>query len=219
MHGDLALRNVLLTRDKVAKICDFGLSRSLYKRGEYVKTSDSPLPIKWMALESIEDGVFSPKSDVWSFGVTLWEIWELAKNPYFHHQPNEELINKLHEGYRLNKPQLASNELYSLLQCCWLKSPSQRPNFSEISSSLEALVEIFEKTKIGPCTNDSRIKVKEENRKDHLIIQEKYPSYVDMEKRPSTIDSYIKLGHDGYGICLVGGLQENEKHITDGIYV
>ena len=106
----------------------------LYTKSEYVKKSDSPLPLKWMAIESIENGVFSHKSDVWAFGVTLWELWELAKNPYFHHQANKEFMTKLDEGFRLYKPHLASSEMYGLLKNCWNKCPSQGPGFPKLNA-------------------------------------------------------------------------------------
>ena len=71
MHGDLACRNILLAENNVVKICDFGLSKDIYKTKNYEKKSDSPLPVKWLAIECILDGVFSIQSDVWAFGEVL----------------------------------------------------------------------------------------------------------------------------------------------------
>ena len=82
MHGDLACRNILLAADNVIKICDFGLAKDIYKNNTYHKKSDGPLPVKWMAIESIRDRVFSTESDVWAFGIVLWEMFSLGKTPY-----------------------------------------------------------------------------------------------------------------------------------------
>jgi serine/threonine protein kinase len=81
IHRDLAARNVLLTDDDIVKICDFGLARDC-DYGDYVRKGDGPLPIKWMAIESMKDKVFTSKSDVWSFGIFCWEVFSLGANPY-----------------------------------------------------------------------------------------------------------------------------------------
>ena len=110
MHGDLAARNILLTEKKLVKICDFGLAKTLYRYSDYRRKSEAPLPIKWMAIESIKDLVFSTQSDVWSFGIVLWEFFTLAESPY----PGlsvDVVYQKLLEGYRMECPHLASTEM------------------------------------------------------------------------------------------------------------
>ena len=110
MHGDLAARNVLLSVNNVIKLCDFGLSRTVYEHYYYTKKSDVPLPMKWMAIESIENMVFSTKSDVWSFGVVMWEFFTLSETPYSDIETYD-LLRKLLGGYRLKRPTYATLEM------------------------------------------------------------------------------------------------------------
>ncbi|XP_078051779.1 fibroblast growth factor receptor 4-like [Augochlora pura] len=101
LHGDLAARNILLADDNVAKICDFGLAKSMYKEEIYKKMNDCPLPIKWLAVETMRDRIFSTQSDVWSFGIVLLEFFTLAETPYPGMQA-ETVYQKLIEGYCLD---------------------------------------------------------------------------------------------------------------------
>ncbi|KRJ97841.1 vascular endothelial growth factor receptor 1 isoform X5 [Drosophila yakuba] len=132
LHGDLAARNILLCEDNVVKICDFGLARSMYRGDNYKKSESGKLPIKWLALESLSDHVFSTYSDVWSYGIVLWEMFSLAKVPYPGIDPNQELFNKLNDGYRMEKPKFANQELYEIMLECWRKNPESRPLFAEL---------------------------------------------------------------------------------------
>lgn len=141
LHGDLAARNILLCNDNVVKICDFGLARSMYKTDNYKKTGEAPLPFKWLALESISDHVFSTHSDVWAFGIVLWEMFSLAKVPYPGMDANQTLYMKLRDGYRMEKPQYANQDLYDIMLNCWNINPESRPQFSQLDARLGALLQ------------------------------------------------------------------------------
>ncbi|KAM9762147.1 tyrosine-protein kinase receptor Tie-1-like [Menidia menidia] len=137
IHRDLAARNVLVGDNLVAKIADFGLSR-----GEevYVKKTMGRLPVRWMAIESLNYSVYTTKSDVWSFGVLLWEIVSLGGTPYCG-MTCAELYEKLPQGYRMEKPKNCDDEVYELMRQCWRDRPYERPPFSQISVQLSRMQE------------------------------------------------------------------------------
>ncbi|RWS27211.1 Vascular endothelial growth factor receptor 3-like protein, partial [Leptotrombidium deliense] len=141
IHRDLAARNVLLADDNIVKICDFGLAKDCYKYDNYVKKGDGPLPVKWMAIESIRDKVFTTKSDVWSFGVLLWEFFTLGGNPYPGIEVNEEFYKKLKYGYRMEKPEMSPEVIYQLMCVCWNAEPKERPDFTQMAEELGDLLE------------------------------------------------------------------------------
>ena len=144
MHGDLACRNILLAADNVVKICDFGLAKDIYKNN-YQKKTDGPLPIKWMAVESLRDRVFSTQSDVWSFGIVLWEMFSLGKTPYPGIQAGESFYDMLLGGYRMDKPDYCPRVVYQSMSQCWKAEPRERPSFNELMSLLGDLLEDGEK--------------------------------------------------------------------------
>ncbi|KAA0712958.1 Tyrosine-protein kinase receptor [Triplophysa tibetana] len=137
IHRDLAARNVLVGDNLVAKIADFGLSR-----GEevYVKKTMGRLPVRWMAIESLNYSVYTTKSDVWSFGVLLWEIVSLGGTPYCG-MTCAELYEKLPQGYRMEQPKNCDDEVYELMRQCWRDRPYERPPFSQISIQLSRMQE------------------------------------------------------------------------------
>jgi serine/threonine protein kinase len=110
VHRDLAARNVLLAEGKVCKVSDFGLSRDIYEGEAYFKKSNGRVPVKWLAPESLLDNVYTQQSDVWSFGVLLWELATLGSQPY-PGVPLERIYSLLESGYRMPRPQSASLEL------------------------------------------------------------------------------------------------------------
>uniref|UniRef100_A0A3B4TPQ7 Fibroblast growth factor receptor n=1 Tax=Seriola dumerili TaxID=41447 RepID=A0A3B4TPQ7_SERDU len=110
IHRDLAARNVLVTEDNVMKIADFGLARDIHHIDYYKKTTNGRLPVKWMAPEALFDRIYTHQSDVWSFGVLLWEIFTLGGSPY-PGVPVEELFKLLKEGHRMEKPSACTQEL------------------------------------------------------------------------------------------------------------
>ncbi|KAL3267824.1 hypothetical protein HHI36_006957 [Cryptolaemus montrouzieri] len=135
VHRDLAARNVLINEMKILKISDFGMSRV----GNYVHRNNGQQPLRWMAPESIEQFLCTSKSDVWSFGIVLWEIGTLGAFPY-DSIPNdcilEYLLQSVKKGIRLMRPEICTDELYSLMLKCWSENPDERPSFKEIEEHL-----------------------------------------------------------------------------------
>ncbi|CAD7675961.1 unnamed protein product [Nyctereutes procyonoides] len=141
IHRDLAARNVLVTEDNVMKIADFGLARDVHNLDYYKKTTNGRLPVKWMAPEALFDRVYTHQSDVWSFGVLLWEIFTLGGSPY-PGIPVEELFKLLKEGHRMDKPANCTHDLYMIMRECWHAVPSQRPTFKQLVEDLDRILTV-----------------------------------------------------------------------------
>ncbi|XP_064125297.1 fibroblast growth factor receptor 2 isoform X7 [Loxodonta africana] len=139
IHRDLAARNVLVTENNVMKIADFGLARDINNIDYYKKTTNGRLPVKWMAPEALFDRVYTHQSDVWSFGVLMWEIFTLGGSPY-PGIPVEELFKLLKEGHRMDKPANCTSELYMMMRDCWHAVPSQRPTFKQLVEDLDRIL-------------------------------------------------------------------------------
>uniref|UniRef100_A0AAQ5ZDD6 receptor protein-tyrosine kinase n=1 Tax=Amphiprion ocellaris TaxID=80972 RepID=A0AAQ5ZDD6_AMPOC len=141
IHRDLAARNILLSDNKVVKICDFGLARDIYKDPDYVRKGDTRLPLKWMSPESIFDKVFTTQSDVWSYGILLWEIFSLGASPYPGLHIDEEFCHRLKGGTRMRAPEYSTAEIYSTMLACWEANPSDRPTFTNLVETLGDLLQ------------------------------------------------------------------------------
>ncbi|KAL4660156.1 vascular endothelial growth factor receptor 1 isoform X1 [Arapaima gigas] len=141
IHRDLAARNILLSDNNVVKICDFGLAQDVYKDPDYIRKGDARLPLKWMSPESIFDKVFTTQSDVWSFGVLLWEIFSLGSSPYPGIHIDEDFCHRLKEGTRMRAPEYSTPEIYHIMLFCWETNPAERPTFTELVGTLGDLLQ------------------------------------------------------------------------------
>lgn len=135
VHRDLACRNVLVLADRTAKISDFGLSRDIYQENLYKKSGAGLLPIKWLALESMTHQVYSTQSDVWSFGVLLYEIVTKGAVPY-PTVDTKDILNFLKDGRRMERPNSCRADIYMLMLNCWNAVPTERPTFKMIKDEL-----------------------------------------------------------------------------------
>ncbi|KAM9841006.1 fibroblast growth factor receptor 1b [Aulostomus maculatus] len=142
IHRDLAARNVLVTDDSVMKIADFGLARDIHHIDYYKKTTNGRLPVKWMAPEALFDRIYTHQSDVWSFGVLLWEIFTLGGSPY-PGVPVEELFKLLKEGHRMEKPSACTHNLYLMMRDCWHAVPARRPTFQQLVEDLDRTLSLM----------------------------------------------------------------------------
>ncbi|NXM84684.1 FLT3 kinase, partial [Oenanthe oenanthe] len=136
IHRDLAARNVLVTRGKVVKICDFGLARDVMNDSNYIIRGNARLPVKWMAPESLFERTYTMKSDVWSYGILLWEIFSLGVNPYPGIQVDTNFYKLIQSGFKMDQPYYATKEIYCMMQSCWALDSRKRPSFSCLVSSL-----------------------------------------------------------------------------------
>ncbi|XP_066034079.1 tyrosine-protein kinase Mer isoform X1 [Chamaea fasciata] len=140
LHRDLAARNCMLRDDMTVCVADFGLSKKIYSGDYYRQGRIAKMPVKWIALESLADRVYTTKSDVWAFGITMWEIATRGMTPYPGVQ-NHEIYEYLFHGQRLKKPEDCLDELYEIMSECWKADPATRPTFSQLKVQLEKLLE------------------------------------------------------------------------------
>ncbi|XP_043453658.1 fibroblast growth factor receptor 2 isoform X6 [Prionailurus bengalensis] len=175
IHRDLAARNVLVTENNVMKIADFGLARDINNIDYYKKTTNGRLPVKWMAPEALFDRVYTHQSDVWSFGVLMWEIFTLGGSPY-PGIPVEELFKLLKEGHRMDKPANCTNELYMMMRDCWHAVPSQRPTFKQLVEDLDRILTL--------TTNEEYLDLSQP-------LEQYSPSYADTRSSCSSGDDSV----------------------------
>ncbi|XP_059506195.1 ephrin type-A receptor 3 isoform X1 [Stegostoma tigrinum] len=140
VHRDLAARNILVNSNLVCKVSDFGLSRVLEDDPEAAYTTrGGKIPIRWTAPEAIAYRKFTSASDVWSYGIVLWEVMAYGERPYWE-MSNQDVIKAVDEGYRLPPPMDCPAALYQLMLDCWQKDRNNRPKFEQIVSILDKLI-------------------------------------------------------------------------------
>ncbi|XP_051886306.1 hepatocyte growth factor receptor isoform X2 [Pristis pectinata] len=144
VHRDLAARNCMLDENYTVKVADFGLARDIYEKEYYSinNKSGAKLPVKWMALESLQTQKFTTKSDVWSFGVLLWELMTRGAPPYPDVDSFDVTVYLL-QGRRLLQPEYCPDSLYTVMLKCWHPKHEIRPTFSEIVSNLSSILSNF----------------------------------------------------------------------------
>ena len=148
VHRDLAARNILVTGSWIAKISDFGLARETSSEGEYIKNRRNLLPVKWTAIEALVEGRFTTASDVWSYGVVLWEISNIGGSPYNGISPHD-IMSHVGSGGRLGRPVRCSPYLFSIMSQCWETLPEKRPTFTTLRQKLSAMLDEAESTYIN----------------------------------------------------------------------
>ncbi|XP_055029209.2 tyrosine-protein kinase receptor TYRO3 [Misgurnus anguillicaudatus] len=136
IHRDLAARNCMLNENMTVCVADFGLSKKIYSGDYYRQGSVSKLPVKWIALESLADNVYTTQSDVWAFGVTMWEIMTRGQTPYPGVE-NSEIYEYLIKGERLKQPPDCPVDIYEMMHSCWSPVPKCRPSFQSLIDQLE----------------------------------------------------------------------------------
>ncbi|XP_021066402.1 tyrosine-protein kinase TXK isoform X1 [Mus pahari] len=141
IHRDLAARNCLVSSACVVKISDFGMARYVLD-DEYISSSGAKFPVKWCPPEVFHFNKYSSKSDVWSFGVLMWEVFTEGKMP-FENKSNLQVVEAISQGFRLYRPHLAPMSIYRVMYSCWHESPKGRPTFAELLQVLSEIAEMW----------------------------------------------------------------------------
>ncbi|KAM8850009.1 insulin receptor a [Spinachia spinachia] len=208
VHRDLAARNCMVAHDLTVKIGDFGMTRDIYETDYYRKGGKGLLPVRWMAPESLKDGVFTANSDCWSFGVVLWEISTLAEQPY-QGLSNEQVLKFVMDGGYLDRPDNCADRIHNLMQMCWQYNPKMRPAFQEIIEML--------REDLHPCFREVSFFYSEENKppetEDFDLDME------NMESIPLDPSSYSQREQcsdrdDGLSMGLRGSYEEHHIPFT-----
>ena len=142
VHRDIATRNCLINHQLVIKIADFGMSRDISTWDYYrIGSSNACIPVRWMSPEALFYGKYTVKSDVWSFGVLMWEVYTYALQPYGG-TSDHEVINKIKNGHLLHCPDLCPASIYDIMKACWMYAPHPRPHITELLSRISNLLQI-----------------------------------------------------------------------------
>lgn len=166
IHRDVAARNVLVSHGRVVKICDFGLARDIENDSNYVVKGNARLPVKWMAPESIFDCVYTVQSDVWSYGILLWEMFSLGRSPYPGIMVNRKFYKMIKEGYKMDCPDYAPLEIYRIMKTCWDLEPTQRPTFNQISTLISKQINILNNQDYANISEDQQVQECMENKRE-----------------------------------------------------
>lgn len=149
VHRDLAARNCMLDENLTVKVADFGLSRDIYEDDYYSSDNrKTKLPVKWMALESLEKSIYNTKTDVWSYGILLWELMTRGVTPY-PDVDNFDIFSYLKEGRRMLRPRYCPVLLYKIMLSCWDELPAKRPTFPELVVSVSKVIDQLKVVKDG----------------------------------------------------------------------
>ncbi|XP_015751961.1 PREDICTED: fibroblast growth factor receptor homolog 1-like [Acropora digitifera] len=138
IHRDLAARNVLVGERETYKITDFGMARDVQNENIYERKTKGRLPVKWTAYEALLYGQYTTKSDVWSYGVVLYEIFTIGGSPY-PRMGGSKVVSFLQEGHRMQKPEHVDNKLYQIMMNCWQSEPEIRPSFADLTQQLKQM--------------------------------------------------------------------------------
>ncbi|KAJ8716622.1 hypothetical protein PYW07_003249 [Mythimna separata] len=213
VHRDLACRNCLVAHranGRVVKIGDFGLARDIYKNDYYRKEGEGLLPVRWMAVECLVDGVFSCQSDVWAWGVLCWEVLSLGQQPY-PARTNRQVLSYVRTGGTLDRPPNCPSVFYDLLQKCWSYSAEARPSFRHCLEVVRALRDKTSPnitltatptpaphylTLLGDDAVDNRTYLLDEN--DNACLDEDFPEQHMEPSRllPERTPKYLELMYD-----------------------
>lgn len=152
IHRDIAARNVLVASDWTCKLADFGMSRSMEEDSYYVQGDRGKIPIRWSSPEVLEDGKFSEKSDVWAYGIVVYEVLTRGQTPY-KGLTNQQVWKKVCGGYRLERPPLTPDELYEIMMYCW-QEYAERPLFRDVLPRIQRVFD-DERLRVGNIDSDS----------------------------------------------------------------
>eukprot|EP00039_Didymoeca_costata_P004846 m.76568 g.76568 ORF g.76568 m.76568 type:complete len:824 (+) comp12564_c0_seq1:193-2664(+) len=182
VHRDLAARNCLVDDAYNCKIGDFGLTRNVYQDEYYRMTGSAPLPVRWMAPEALVDGLSTSKSDVWAFGIVLWELMTFAKLPYGLLSNNEVCDMVTEEEYRMPMPKGCPEPLYDIMLECWADEADDRPDFREVCEKLKVLLPSFSTDPLEYLKKDTGVAPKDDS--------SGYQSPADAYMQPAAPDAF-----------------------------
>ncbi|CAG9816232.1 unnamed protein product [Phaedon cochleariae] len=223
IHRDIAARNCLLTTKgpgRVVKIADFGMSRDVYRSDYYRKGGKAMLPIKWMPPEAFLDGIFTSKTDVWSFGVLLWEIMSMGYMPYTG-CANRDVMQLVTSGGRLDPPANCPGPIYGIMTQCWHPTPEQRPTFATIlermgycaqdPNVMSAPLPVFQRppsyerdtTVMRPTTSEENCLQVVPTSSDYLIPNHTNPTTPDQIESTSSVEKLLPDSSDNWETSFI----------------